>query len=68
MLCSKPSDSAVVGEVIELIERVGALDACSRLAHEQVERAWSRLDPVLDDSQVKLTFRAFAWFVLDRHY
>jgi len=68
VLCSKPTDSAVVGEVIELVERVGALDACSRLAHEEVERAWARLDPVLDDSQVKLTFRAFSWFVLDRHY
>jgi geranylgeranyl pyrophosphate synthase len=68
VLCSKPSDPAIVGEAIELIERVGALDACSRLAHEQVELAWARLDPVLDDSQVKLTFRAFSWFVLDRHY
>lgn len=67
-LCSKPSDPAVVGATIELIEQVGALDACCRLAREHVEEAWSRLDPLLDDSQIKLTFRAFAWFVLDRHY
>jgi geranylgeranyl pyrophosphate synthase/predicted secreted hydrolase len=68
VLGSKPHDAAIVGEVIALIEGVGALDACVQLAHEQVDRAWARLDPVLDDSQVKLTFRAFAWFVLERHY
>ena len=54
--------------MIELIESVGGLDACERLAREHVEQAWARLDPVLDDSQVKVTFRAFSWFVLDRHY
>jgi geranylgeranyl pyrophosphate synthase/predicted secreted hydrolase len=68
VLRSKPADSAVVGEVIELIESAGGLDACERLARDQVEQAWARLDPVLDDSQVKVTFRAFSWFVLDRHY
>lgn len=68
VLRSQPREQAVVTETIELIERVGALDACERLAREQVEDAWSRLDPVVEDSQAKLTFRAFSWFVLDRHY
>jgi geranylgeranyl pyrophosphate synthase/predicted secreted hydrolase len=68
VLRSKPQDAAVVGETIELIEQVDALDSCSRLAREHVEEAWSRLDPLLEDSQIKLTFRAFSWFVLDRHY
>lgn len=68
VLRSKPRDPAVIRATIELIERVGALDACCRLAREHVEDAWSLLDPLLDDSQVKLTFRAFSWFVLERHY
>jgi geranylgeranyl pyrophosphate synthase len=68
VLRSKPQEAEVVDEVIELIDRVGALDDCARLAREHVDLAWERLDPVLDDSQVKLTFRAFSWFVLDRHY
>lgn len=68
VLGSKPHDAAVIGEAIELIEAAGGLDACMELAHEQVDRAWAELDPVLEDSQVKLTFRAFAWFVLERHY
>jgi len=67
-LRSKPRDTDLISRTIELIEEVGALDACSRMAREQVEDAWSRLDPVLDDSQVKLTFRAFSWFVIERHY
>lgn len=67
-LCSRPSDPVVIGRAIDLIEQVGALDACMRLARQQVDDAWARLDPVLEDSQVKLTFRAFSWFVLERHY
>jgi len=68
VLRSKSRDPVVVAEAIECVERAGALDACERLARQQVEDAWSRLDPVLEDSQVKLTFRAFSWFVLDRQY
>jgi len=68
VLRSRPGDPAVVSAAIELIERAGALDACSRFAREHVEDAWSRLDPLLEDSQIKLTFRAFSWFVLERHY
>jgi geranylgeranyl pyrophosphate synthase/predicted secreted hydrolase len=68
VLRSKPRDTALIGETIALIERAGALDACSRLARDHVEEAWTRLDPLLEDSQIKLTFRAFSWFVLDRHY
>jgi hypothetical protein len=33
-----------------------------------VENAWSKLDPVVDDSQFKLMLRAFGWYVLERHY
>lgn len=67
-LATKPRDT----ETIELIGRelasCGALDACSSLAHQLVEDAWAELDPVLEDSQSKLMFRAFSWYVLERHY
>jgi geranylgeranyl pyrophosphate synthase/predicted secreted hydrolase len=68
VLRSKPANPSLVRQTIELIEEVNALDACSSLARQHVEDAWCRLDPLLDDSQIKLTFRAFSWFVLDRHY
>jgi geranylgeranyl pyrophosphate synthase/predicted secreted hydrolase len=67
-LSAKPSDETRVKQVIDEIEQVGALFACVDLARDLVESAWARLDPVLEDSQFKVTFRAFGWYVLDRHY
>jgi geranylgeranyl pyrophosphate synthase/predicted secreted hydrolase len=67
-LHSKPSDACVVEAVIATLERGGALDACEALAHGLVESAWTQLDPLLPESQFKVTFRAFGWYVLDRHY
>jgi geranylgeranyl pyrophosphate synthase/predicted secreted hydrolase len=67
-LRAKPNDEAVVKQVIAEIEQIGALVACVDLARELVESAWARLDPVLEDSQFKVMFRAFGWYVLDRHY
>lgn len=51
-----------------LLEQCGALDACAEQAREVVESAWLALDPVIEDSQSKLMFRAFSWYVLERHY
>jgi geranylgeranyl pyrophosphate synthase len=65
---SRPSDELVVQRVIHELEDIGALSACTLLARELVESAWARLDPLLEDSQFKVTFRAFGWYVLDRHY
>jgi geranylgeranyl pyrophosphate synthase/predicted secreted hydrolase len=67
-LAARPSDPVVIEEVIEVLETCGALDACTALAQELVEQAWAQLDPVLADSQYKLMFRAFSWYVLERHY
>jgi geranylgeranyl pyrophosphate synthase len=67
-LRSKSTDMAVVASVIEEIERCGALSACEDLARGLVDGAWERLDPILPESQFKLMFRAFSWYVLDRHY
>ncbi len=68
ILRSRPSRESTVENVIRLLESLGALDDCMRLARDNVEEAWRKLDPVLEDSQVKLMFRAFSWFVLERHY
>jgi len=67
-LALRPSDPAEIDAVARLLEECGALEACNRFAHELVEHAWAELDPVLPDSQFKLMFRAFSWYVLERHY
>jgi geranylgeranyl pyrophosphate synthase/predicted secreted hydrolase len=67
-LATRPSDSDTIEDVIRLLEVSGALDACTALARERVEEAWAVLDPLLPDSQSKLMFRAFSWYVLERHY
>jgi geranylgeranyl pyrophosphate synthase len=67
-LAARPSDPVLIEEVIRVLEGCGALDECTALARELVEQAWAQLDPVLIDSQYKLMFRAFSWYVLERHY
>jgi geranylgeranyl pyrophosphate synthase len=67
-LTLKSNDAALVETVIETLERAGALPACEALARTLVEDAWTRLDPLLPESQFKVMFRAFGWYVLDRHY
>jgi geranylgeranyl pyrophosphate synthase len=57
-----------IREAIQLVDGCGALDASELQARELVEAAWSRLDPVVPDSQFKIRLRAFGWFILDRHY
>jgi geranylgeranyl pyrophosphate synthase/predicted secreted hydrolase len=67
-MASKPQDASIVAEVIGQLEETGAIDACVAQARDVVETAWRRLDPLLEDSQNKIMFRAFGWYVLDRHY
>ncbi len=67
-LSSKPTDPAVIAAVIEQLEGCGALATCDQQAHELVESAWRRLDPMLRDSRVKVILRAFGWYVLERTY
>jgi geranylgeranyl pyrophosphate synthase len=59
---------ALPERIIAHLENVGAIDACVTQAHELVESAWRELDPLIEDSQYKITFRAFGWYVLERHY
>lgn len=67
-LASKPTDQAVVRQVIEVLESVGAINDCVEQAKSLVEEGWRTLDPLLEESQFKLTFRSFADFVVARQY
>jgi geranylgeranyl pyrophosphate synthase/predicted secreted hydrolase len=64
----QPRDPVRVSAIVEELESVGALVACEELARRGVDQAWARLDPLLDESQYKVMFRAFSWYVLERHY
>jgi geranylgeranyl pyrophosphate synthase len=68
VLASKPQDQATVLGLIDRLEHVGAVDACAKQARDLVEDAWKLLDPLIQDSQGKVIFRAFGWYVLERHY
>jgi len=67
-LRSKPQAQTVVAAVIAEIEACGALEACVTHAHDLVESAWARFDPLVEDSFPKIVLRAFGWYVLERHY
>jgi len=67
-LHGKPQDPRVIGEVIDLLESCGAIEACDQQARQLVESGWQLLDPLVDDTLAKMMLRAFGWFVLERHY
>jgi geranylgeranyl pyrophosphate synthase/predicted secreted hydrolase len=68
ILDAKPDDPAVIAQIIDLLEGIGALDHAAAQARELVETAWQSLDPLLEESQFKLIFRSFADFVVARQY
>jgi geranylgeranyl pyrophosphate synthase/predicted secreted hydrolase len=61
-------DAETAEKMTARLEDLGALDACEGQARDLVEAAWTKLDPLLVDSQQKVLFRAFGWYVLERHY
>ena len=65
---SKPQDQAVVNQVISNIESCGALQGSVDDATTMVDEAWTILAGCLKNSFYKAMLRAFAFFVLDRHY
>jgi geranylgeranyl pyrophosphate synthase/predicted secreted hydrolase len=67
-LSSKPKDPEVVAAVVAKLESVGAIDAVATEARDLVEAAWQRASPLLEDSFSKIMFRAFSWYILERHY
>jgi geranylgeranyl pyrophosphate synthase len=68
ILRTKPQDIAVVGKLVDQLEAVGAIEACSVQAKQLVEEGWARLEPLVEDSLSKMLLRAFGWYVLERHY
>ena len=68
LITGRPQAPETIARIIARLERAGALDACVAQAHQLVESAWRELDPLIEDSQYKITFRAFGWYVLERHY
>lgn len=67
-LRSAPQDQAVIEAVIARLEEVGAIEACAIEARERLETAWELVQPLLEDSIVKVMLRAFGYYVLERHY
>lgn len=67
-LQQRPSEDEVVARVCQVLHECGALSDCRQLAQQVVEEAWAGLDGAVEDSQFKLMFRAFSWYVLERHY
>ena len=68
VLAQEARDEATTQAVIGRLEELGAIEACVEHASELVERAWSVLDPVVEDSIAKVLLRAFSYYILERHY
>ncbi|GMV42290.1 MAG: hypothetical protein AMXMBFR64_40060 [Myxococcales bacterium] len=65
---AKHEEQGRIDAVIELLEECGAIEACVTQSRDLIESAWQTLDPLIEDSMVKLMLRAFGWYVLERHY
>jgi geranylgeranyl pyrophosphate synthase/predicted secreted hydrolase len=67
-IAARPQDTTTVHSLIAELEHAGAIDTCTAQAKALVDDAWAKLDPLLGESQYKVMFRAFSWYVLERHY
>jgi len=65
---SKTEDIEVIARAIALMDSCQAIDLAEKEARTSLEAAWRRLDPLVEDSMVKINLRAFSWYVLDRTY
>ena len=65
---SKTEDIKAIRRAIELLDSCQAIDLAEKEARTSLEAAWRRLDPLVEDSMVKINLRAFSWYVLDRTY
>ena len=65
---SKTEDIKAIRRAIELLDSCHAIDLAEKEARTSLEAAWRRLDPLIEDSMVKINLRAFSWYVLDRTY
>jgi geranylgeranyl pyrophosphate synthase len=67
-LKSKPQDHETITRVIDTLEECGALEESAQMARNLVERGWSTVAPLVEDSIAKMMLRAFGWYVIERHY
>jgi geranylgeranyl pyrophosphate synthase len=65
---SKTDDIKKLNNAITLINKYDAIDQSERFAKLNLERAWKKLDPLIEDTMVKISIRAFSWYVLERTY
>ena len=57
----------VIARAIELMDSCQAIDLAEK-GQDKFRSCLARLDPLVEDSMVKINLRAFSWYVLDRTY
>ncbi len=65
---AKTDDIKELNKAITLINKYDAINQSERFARLNLERAWKKLDPLIEDTMVKISIRAFSWYVLERTY
>jgi geranylgeranyl pyrophosphate synthase/predicted secreted hydrolase len=64
----KTDDLTLLTEAMTLLGKHDVITLCENEASKMMDKAWSKLDPLVKDSMVKLNLRAFSWYVLERTY
>ena len=65
---SKTDDIKMLSKAVDLINKYDAIEESEKIARNDLEKAWKKLDPIIEDSVVKINLRAFSWYVLERTY
>ncbi|MEN9394346.1 MAG: hypothetical protein RL362_567 [Bacteroidota bacterium] len=65
---SKTDDIKLLTKAVELLHKYNAIEESEKIARNQLEKAWKKLDPIIEDSMVKINLRAFSLYVLARTY
>lgn len=65
---SKTKNQNELNKAFRLITKYPTFSICEKYAKQKLEKAWKKLDPLIEDSMVKMNLRAFSWFVLERTY
>ena len=65
---AKTDNIKELNKAIMLINKYDAINHSERFAKLNLERAWKKLDPLIEDTMVKISIRAFSWYVLERTY
>jgi len=67
ILQERTEDTGKISSVIAMLNKVSAVDDCLVEAHNLVEEAWEKLDPVLEDSLPKVMMRTFCGYLTERN-